>query len=62
MYQLIFNLLVAAALGCIIGLEREIQGKFAGLKTHLCIVVLTLIERVAYNIYYSKKDKEDLPL
>lgn len=33
-YEAIIRLLVALALGTLIGLERQIHGKFAGLKTH----------------------------
>ena len=36
-YHQLINLLAAVILGLIIGFERELQGKFAGLRTHLLV-------------------------
>jgi putative Mg2+ transporter-C (MgtC) family protein len=53
--QLIIRLCLAVALSGIIGFERELHGRIAGLRTHVlvglgsCLIMLTSIE--IYNIY-----------
>ncbi len=53
--QLIIRLLLAVILSGVIGFERELHGRIAGLRTHIlvgigsCLIMLTSIE--IYNIY-----------
>lgn len=35
--QLVVRLLLAAAIGALLGLERELQGKAAGIRTHMLV-------------------------
>ncbi|MGQ0813309.1 MAG: MgtC/SapB family protein [Gemmatimonadota bacterium] len=50
-YQLVLRLLLAAALGGMIGLERETSGKPAGFRTNLLICLgAALITEISYNI------------
>ena len=37
-YQIILRLLLAAGLGALVGLERELRGQFAGLRTYIILV------------------------
>jgi putative Mg2+ transporter-C (MgtC) family protein len=50
-YQLLLRLLLAAALGGLIGLEREHSGKPAGFRTNLLICLgAALITEVSFNV------------
>lgn len=52
-YQLVLRLLLAAALGGMIGLEREASGKPAGFRTNLLICLgAALITEVSYHVAF----------
>ncbi len=49
--EIVIRLLVAAALGVVIGLERERQGQPAGLRTHVVLVIgSTLAMTISINL------------
>ncbi len=51
-YQIIIRLLLAFALGGIIGFEREIHGRVAGLRTHILVCIgACLIMLTSMNIF-----------
>jgi putative Mg2+ transporter-C (MgtC) family protein len=50
-YSILINLLLAFVFGGIIGYLREIEGKTAGLRTHLLVCVgSTLLMQISYNM------------
>ncbi|HET9440753.1 MAG TPA: MgtC/SapB family protein, partial [Longimicrobiales bacterium] len=53
-YQLLLRLLLAAALGGMIGLEREHSGKPAGFRTNMLICLgAALITEVSFNVAHT---------
>ena len=53
------GILIAAALGSLIGLEREIHGQPAGLRTHMILAVgasLAAILSISYSQFLSNPD------
>ncbi|MBP7228384.1 MAG: MgtC/SapB family protein [Longilinea sp.] len=50
-FEIVLRLLVASALGLVIGLERERQGQPAGLRTHVVLVIgSTLAMTISINL------------
>lgn len=61
-YQIIIRLIVASIIGGIIGFEREIKGRDAGIRTHTlvalgaCIITLSQIEISRWVIEFTLSD------
>lgn len=51
-YEIIFRLVLAAALGGMIGFEREIHGRAAGFRTQLIVCVAAVLIMIISEDYY----------
>src|SRR5689334_10799071 len=60
--ELIVRLLVATALGSIIGYERDIHGRPAGLRTHAVVALASALFMVVSTqfMYFQHYSREDL--
>jgi putative Mg2+ transporter-C (MgtC) family protein len=51
-YEIIFRLVLAAALGGMIGFEREIHGRAAGFRTQLIVCIAAVLIMIVSENYY----------
>jgi putative Mg2+ transporter-C (MgtC) family protein len=59
--DLIIRLLLAAVLGGLIGLEREVHGRAAGLRTHILVCLgAALIMLSSVNLFESYRDSSNI--
>lgn len=63
-YEIVGRLAVAAALGGLLGFEREFDGNFAGLRTHLLLTLgaalFTIVSVAGFDAYVSDRNSTNV--
>ena len=59
-YEILFRLCLAAVLGAVVGLEREVHGRPAGIRTYLLLCMGSALIMVVSELLFFKYEAKGL--